>query len=142
MTIQLTPGTLITAGVDKPWYASQSMIVAALEKLGFQAIAWHDSVEGAPIERLTVNEGSWDTWLTGSYQGPAMNFEPPSQVKWVVLTPTVPNAIITEPESAPLVVIKNLVSSLEPRQVLGAVMIDFGVTLFIVKLVKGLKKNG
>lgn len=89
-TIALRPGPL-SAGIDKPWIAPESLITSKLEAIGFRNIVWHDGQAGAPSQRTVLNSGDWDHWISADYQGPAQSFTVPVQLKWWAPKPGYPH---------------------------------------------------
>lgn len=142
MTIPLTPGTIVQAGFDKPWYASQGMIDSALAKMGFQNIQWREGQGGAPASRTVTNEGEWDTQITAVYQGAPTQFEPPAQIKWVALSQGIASPLAPTEEQAPAVaLIQNAVQNTTPQQVVGALLLDLGLGMLFMTLVRNRKKG-
>ena len=82
----LEPGTWY-AGFHSPFFVANSMIAAALAKLGFTDVRFFDRGAGSlPVDpKLDPNyDDKWSTWLEATYAGATKPVDVPAQVSWLL----------------------------------------------------------
>jgi hypothetical protein len=88
------------AGVNRPFFVSQSMVNGRAQHEGFDQIEWHKRSDTPVPQALPANaDNDWDEWISAVYTGAPRNVTFPAQPNWFMAEVPV---VLTVPGRAPI----------------------------------------
>lgn len=143
MTVHLEPGTFY-AGINRPFFISQSLVRSKIEDLGGKNIVFHPRTDPTPSNVKPLSypgyDDSWDEWISADYDGPKKDLDVAKHWSWLLVVPK-PASAPSGPPGPPATptssstpspdafLVDNSKSSLATLAILGGIFLLLGVIL-------------